>query len=390
MTRTYLDYNATAPLRPEARAAMLAALEMVGNPSAVHAEGRVVRGLVEAARDDIAAFVGSTIKDATISFTSGGTEACNLALRLSHAPAGDVGRLIVSAIEHSAVREAVTYSGLPYEILPVLGDGVVDLAALDGLLDNPRPALICVMLANNETGIIQPIAQIARRTQAHGSLLFCDGVQAGGKMPINMAELGCDALSLSAHKLGGPTGIGALITRAGLVVPPLLRGGGQEQSRRAGTENISGIAGFAAAARACDLAGLENLARQRDDMENALKAIAPICIFGETAPRLPNTSNFAPDYASPHSGSIGLDAQTQLMALDLAGVAVSAGAACSSGKVARSHVLAAMGVEDRLAKAALRVSLGWQSTPQDTEKFIATWGNFMRQHGVDASHEAAE
>ena len=364
MSRTYLDYNATAPLRPEAREALLAALE-IGNPSSVHEEGRKARALVEAARADVAALVSAPAE--TVIFTSGGTEACNLALGLRQAPAGEIKRLLVSAIEHSAVLAAAEESGLPVELLPVTADGVVDMAALDVALQDETPALVCVMLANNETGTIQPIAEIAAKTRAHGSLLFCDAVQAAGKMPIDIFALGVDVLSLSGHKLGAPMGIGALVTRPAVVVPPQLLGGGQELGRRAGSENISGIAAFAAAAKAAmrDLDDFANLADLRDDMEVALLAVQPQTeIFGKHADRLANTSCFALG---------GLNSETLVMALDLAGVSVSAGSACSSGKVSRSHVLAAMQAETHISRGVLRVSLGWQSNREDTEKLVDEW-----------------
>ncbi len=364
MSRVYLDYNATAPLRPEAREALIAALD-IGNPSSVHEEGRKARALVEAARADIAALVGAPAE--TVIFTSGGTEACNLALGLRQAPGGEIQRLLVSAIEHSAVLAAAHDTGLPVEELPVLADGTVNLEALDAALADERPALVCVMLANNETGTIQPIAEIAAKTRAHGSLLFCDAVQAAGKIEINLFALGVDALSLSAHKIGGPMGIGALVTRPAVIVPPQLIGGGQELGRRAGSENISGIAAFAAAAKAAlrDLDAFQSLAQARDTMEAALQAAQPsVEIFGLGAKRLANTSCFA---------LAGLNSETLVMALDLAGVAVSAGSACSSGKVSRSHVLAAMGAETHISKGVLRVSLGWQSQAEDTQKLIDEW-----------------
>ena len=364
MSRTYLDYNATAPLRAEAREALVAALD-IGNPSSVHEEGRKARALVETARADVAALVSAPAE--TVIFTSGGTEACNLALGLRQAPAGEIKRLLVSAIEHSAVLTAAEESVLPVELLPVTADGVVDMAALDAALQDETPALVCVMLANNETGTIQPIAEIAAKTRAHGSLLFCDAVQAAGKMPIDIFALGVDALSLSGHKLGAPMGIGALVTRPAVVVPPQLLGGGQELGRRAGSENISGIAAFAAAAKAAmrDLNDFANLAELRDDMEAALLAVQPQTeIFGKHADRLANTSCFALG---------GLNSETLVMALDLAGVAVSAGSACSSGKVSRSHVLAAMGAETHISRGVLRVSLGWQSNREDTEKLVDEW-----------------
>ena len=364
MSRTYLDYNATAPLRPEAREALLAALD-IGNPSSVHEEGRKARALVEAARADVAALVSAPAE--TVIFTSGGTEACNLALGLRQAPAGEIKRLLVSAIEHSAVLAAAEESVLPVELLPVTADGVVDMATLDAALQDETPALVCVMLANNETGTIQPIAEIAAKTRAHGSLLFCDAVQAAGKMPIDIFALGVDVLSLSGHKLGAPMGIGALVTRPAVVVPPQLLGGGQELGRRAGSENISGIAAFAAAAKAAmrDLDDFANLADLRDDMEVALLAVQPQTeIFGKHADRLANTSCFALG---------GLNSETLVMALDLAGVSVSAGSACSSGKVSRSHVLAAMQAETHISRGVLRVSLGWQSNREDTEKLVDEW-----------------
>lgn len=370
MSRIYLDYNATAPLRPESRDALLAALD-IGNPSSVHEEGRKARALVEAARADVARLVGAPAE--TVIFTSGGTEACNLALGLRQAPAGEIKRLLVSAIEHSAVLAAAKESGLPVEELPVTPDGVLDLDALDAALADDTPALVCVMLANNETGVIQPIAEVAAKTRAHGSLLFCDGVQAAGKIDINLFALGVDALSLSGHKLGAPMGVGALVTRPAVVVPPQLIGGGQELGRRAGSENISGITAFAAAARAAmrDLEAFADLADRRDEMEAALLAAqAQLVVYGKGVPRLANTSCFALS---------GLNAETLVMAMDLAGISVSAGSACSSGKVSRSHVLAAMQAEPHISKGVLRVSLGWQSRAEDTQKLVNEWSKLAGQ-----------
>ena len=369
MSRTYLDYNATAPLRPEAREALLAALD-IGNPSSVHEEGRKARALVEAARRDIAELVISHPE--TVIFTSGGTEACNLALNLRDAQKGKIERLLVSAIEHSAVLQAARESELPVTEIPVTPAGAVDVAALANLLEDDTPALVCVMLANNETGVIQPMAEIGRMVKEHGSLLFCDAVQAAGKIPINMIGMNIDALSLSGHKMGAPIGIGALVTRPGVVVPPMLIGGGQELGRRAGSENISGIAAFAAAAKASKAAldDFQKLAGLRDAMEAELRTIAPdIHIFGADEARLANTSCFALE---------GLTSETLVMALDLSGIAVSAGSACSSGKVSRSHVLAAMGVETHISKGVLRVSFGWQSTVADSEKLVAEWGRLAK------------
>lgn len=369
MSRVYLDYNATAPLRPEAHDALTAALAL-GNPSSVHEEGRKARALIEEARRAVAELAVAVPE--TVIFTSGGTEACNLALNLRAAPAGPVGRMLVSAIEHSAVLEAAKQTGLPVSELPVTALGAVDMAAFDTALQDDTPALVCVMLANNETGVIQPVAEMAAKTRDHGSLIFCDAVQAAGKMPVNMMALGVDALSLSGHKLGAPMGVGALLTRPGVVVPPQLHGGGQELGRRAGSENIAGIAAFSAAAQAAQagLAAFGDLAAQRDAMEAALAAAEPdITVFGQGAARLPNTSCFALD---------GLSSETLVMALDLAGIAVSAGSACSSGKVSQSHVLAAMGAENHISKAMVRVSLGWQSGPQDTQKLVGEWTRLAR------------
>jgi cysteine desulfurase len=364
MSRTYLDYNATAPLRPEAREALLAALD-IGNPSSVHFEGRQARALVETARQDIAELV--VAHPETVIFTSGGTEACNLALNLRQAPGGKIGRILVSAIEHSAVLEAAKQADLPIETLAVTGEGALDLAALEASLQEETPALVCVMLANNETGVVQPIAKIGSMVKAHGSLLICDAVQAAGKTPINMIAMNIDALSVSGHKLGAPMGVGALVTRPSVVVPPQLIGGGQELGRRAGSENISGIAAFAAAARAAKagLQAFQNLATQRDAMEAALLAAQPeVQILGRDAERLANTSCFA---------LAGLSSEALVMGLDLDGLSVSAGSACSSGKVSRSHVLEAMGVAPHINKGVVRVSLGWQSQAEDTDKLVEAW-----------------
>ena len=364
MNRIYLDYNATAPVRPGVQEAVAQALSF-GNPSAVHAEGRRARAAVEQARAQVAEFCGGAPEG--VVFTSGGTEACNLALGLRAAPAGAIERVLVSATEHAAVRQAATASGLSVEELPVSSDGVIDLAALDGALSTPAPALVCVMAANNETGVLQPIGTIAERVAAHGSLLFCDGVQAAGKIPLSLESLGCDALAVSAHKIGGPMGVGALVVRAGLVVPPSITGGGQELGRRGGSENVSGIVGFGLAAElsAGELARAGELAHKRDRMEADLRAAMPdVRIFGAQAPRLPNTSCF---------GLAGLHGETVVMALDLAGISVSAGAACSSGKVSRSHVLDAMGIEHDVSSGAIRVSLGRDTDDGACDRLVENW-----------------
>ena len=327
-TETYLDWNATAPLRPQAAAAMVAALARCGNPSSVHRWGRDGAAARSSARATaVAALVGAPPEG--VVFASGGTEANHLALL----GAGRQ-RVLVSAVEHDSVLRAVAAA----ERIPVDRDGIVRFAALADLLAaDPRPALVSVMLANNETGVIQPVAEIAAIAHAHGALFHCDAVQAAGKIPLDAGALGADLMTLSAHKLGGPPGIGALVAAPELDLTPLLRGGGQERGRRAGTENLPGIAGFAAAAEAAaaQIAVYDRVRALRDAIEAEIAAIAPeAVVVGAAAPRLPNTSAIAMP---------GTAAETQIIALDLDGVMVSAGAACSSGKVGPSHVLAAMG-----------------------------------------------
>lgn len=360
----YLDHNATSPLRPEARAAMIEAMAVGGNPSSVHRAGRAARALVDKARRQVAALVGARPGD--VVFTSGGTEANNLALGC-HAS----GRVLVSAVEHDSVLKARPAGG----VIPVDRDGVVDLAALERqLAEAPTPALVSVMFANNETGVRQPVAEVVRLAHAAGALVHCDAVQGAGKVALDFAALGVDYLSLSAHKLGGPTGVGALIVRPGAPFASDRHGGGQESWRRAGTENVLGIAGFGAAAAAA-AAGLD-VARLRDRLEQALLAIAPQArIHGAGSPRLGNTCCLSMP---------GVKAETQVMALDLAGVCVSAGAACSSGKVGRSAVLAAMAVPAAVADTAIRISLGWNSSETDIDCLIAAWrGLYIRLHHSD-------
>ena len=360
--RTYLDWNATAPLRPEARAAMAKALDSAGNPSSVHAEGRAARALVEAARAEVAALVGA--EPAQVTFTSGATEANILALNpfFEGVPARD--RFFVSAVEHPSVLCGGRFPAEKVELLPVDSDGVVDVHALRSAIARSANPLISVMLANNETGVVQPIAAIAAIVHELGGLLHVDAVQAPGRIDCRIGELGADLMSLSAHKLGGPQGVGALIRRGDLQIEPLIRGGGQERSLRAGTENVAGIAGFGAAAKAAaGQADAQRMARLRDRAEAGLKEIVPqAVIFGEKAPRLPNTSLFAVP---------GLKAETALIAFDLNGIALSSGSACSSGKVAASTVLKAMGVPPALAAGALRLSLGYSTTERDIENFLA-------------------
>jgi cysteine desulfurase len=296
-------------------------------------------------------------------FTSGGSEANSMAL--TGAP---VRRLLISAIEHPSVLAAASVSGKAVELVPVTGDGVVDLDALARMLSG-TPALISVMLANNETGVIQPVAEVGRLAQAHGALLHVDAVQGLGRIPVNFGILGADLMTLSAHKLGGPLGIGALVIRDGLPIMPLIHGGGQELRRRAGTENTAGAAGFAAAVAE----GYRDIKGLRDRLEAGLEDAV---VFGRGCERLPNTTCFAVP---------GMDAETLLMAFDLEGLAVSSGSACSSGKVARSHVLQAMGVAPEISRAAIRVSLGWNTTSHDIEHFIAVWQRLRARHKARAA-----
>ena len=356
---TYLDWNATAPLRPEAVAAMAEALTLCGNPSSVHRWGRAARQRVEAAREAVAALVGAPADGVT--FTSGGTEANHFAIRGSGRE-----RVLVSAVEHSSILQA---SPDP-ERIPVDRNGVVDLAALSAILAaDTRPALVSVMLANNETGTIQPVREIASIAHACGALFHCDAVQAAGKIPLSIAEMDADFVTLSAHKIGGPSGIGAVVS-AGSELTALQRGGGQERNRRAGTENLAGIAGFAATARAADPAEYGRVRDLRDRLEAALPDA--VVIGGETS-RLPNTSAIAMP---------GVPAETQIIAFDLDGVMVSAGSACSSGKVGSSHVLAAMGIGPAIAEVTIRVSLGWSTTEADIAHFIDAWTALHRRtHG---------
>jgi cysteine desulfurase len=360
-TPVYLDYNATAPVRPEAASAVVGAMAATGNPSSVHRFGRAACKRVEDAREQVAALIGAA--PAEIVFTSGGSEANAMAL----AGAGRR-RVLVSAIEHDSVLAAAAALDPATPRIPAAHGGLVDLDALDRLLaKRGAETIVSITLANNETGVIQPIAEIARRAHEAGALLHCDAVQAAGKIAIDARALGADLLSISAHKLGGLQGVGALYVAGPVTLAPLLRGGGQERGRRAGTENVPGIAGFGAAAAAArrDLGAFARIAAMRDALEAAVRARANRArIAGAESPRLPNTSCIVLP---------GVASETQVMALDLAGVAVSAGSACSSGKVKASHVLAAMGFPAEEAGAAIRVSLGWATLPADTERFLEAW-----------------
>ncbi|MGV6875435.1 cysteine desulfurase family protein [Pseudochelatococcus sp. B33] len=381
--RIYLDYNATAPLLPEVLEAMTGALALTGNPSSVHAEGRAARGRVEDARITVARLVGA--KADNVIFTGSGSEANTMALTPHVRVAGACGvngcapggargvtRLLVGATEHPSVLAGGRFAPDRVEPVPVGGDGVLRLDWLEerlAVLAREEPeagALVSVQVANSETGVLQPVAEIAALVHAAGGVMHADAVQAAGRMALDIGALGADMLTLSAHKLGGPQGVGALVLGSNAVDlgNSLVRGGGQERGRRAGTENVAGIVGFGVAG-ALALSRINaypaRLKALRDAFENRLKVALPqVEIFGSSAQRLGNTSAFAVP---------GLKAETLLMALDLAGFAVSSGSACSSGKVKRSHVLDAMGVPPGTAEGALRVSLGWASREADLDFF---------------------
>jgi cysteine desulfurase len=363
--RVYLDWNATAPLRPEAKAAMAKAWELAGNPSSVHAEGRQARRLVEDARAAIAEAVGAAPRNVT--FTSGGTEANALALGPGVRQAGNppVRRVLISAVEHASVLTGGRFAPELVGRIGVTPDGVIDLHELRNKVADGSPALVSIMAANNETGAIQPIAEAAEIVHSAGSLLHVDAIQAFGKISLDINALGADLVSLSAHKIGGPKGVGALVVADGIEgLEPLLRGGGQERGRRAGTEDVAGIAGFGSAAvniKEDDVAGLKGL---RNRLERGLKQTPGAVIFSENVERLPNTTLFTVP---------GLRAETAVIGFDLAGIAVSSGSACSSGKVQPSHVLGAMGFGPKIAQGAVRLSMGWSTSEADIDRCLEAW-----------------
>src|SRR6476620_1805429 len=371
-TRSYLDYNATAPLRPEVREGMIAALDTHGNPSSVHAEGREARALVEAARAKVAKLAGA--KPETVIFTSGGSEANALALA---AQTGEAWHCYISAVEHSSVLAGGRFYRESTTRIPVSGDGVIDLGVLEKELTKHhrggwRP-FVSLMAANNETGAIQPVAAAAEIVHAAGGVLHTDAVQVAGKLPLDFGALGADMMSLSAHKLGGPKGVGALVLREGVAVEPLIKGGGQERRRRAGTENVAGIVGFGVAAElaVAGLSRVTEMAALRDELEGRAKAIVPdAVVLAGRVERLPNTSCIAVPSTK---------AETLVIGLDLAGVAVSAGSACSSGKVEPSHVLSAMGLSSELAQGAIRISLGIGTASADIDRFIGAWSELIKR-----------
>ena len=374
--RTYLDWNATAPLRPAAREAMLAALDVVGNPSSVHAEGRKARALIEDAREAIARRL--CVRPADVSFTSGATEGAAWVLtpntaRRNHRTA--IATLLVGATEHACMLQGHRFPAERVETLGVDAHGTLDLGALESRLADltsrhgEAGIMVAVQAANNETGVLQPTRDIAALTRAAGVVLVCDAVQLAGRAPCDADMIGADVLILSSHKLGGPKGVGAVVLVGDRVQPePLIRGGGQERRQRSGTENVAGVAGFAAAFDAA-MAETDAFAGRAADLQRRLEAglraiRSDTVVFGEGAPRLPNTTCFAVP---------GMAAEMALIALDLDGVAISSGSACSSGKVARSHVLDAMGVDAALAKGAIRVSTGPATIAADVDAFLSGW-----------------
>lgn len=366
--RVYLDWNATTPLRSEARAAMLAACELIGNPSSVHAEGREARRLVEGARAALATAVGALPRN--VVFTSAGTEANALALSpgLRGRSGEPVRRLLVSAIEHASVLAGGRFPARDVGQIRVTRSGVVDLDHVRALLAEGPPALVSIMAANNETGALQPVAEAAELVHEAGGLLHVDAIQALGKIAFNINEVGTDLATFSAHKIGGPKGVGALVVAEGIAgLEPLLRGGGQELGRRAGTENVAGIAGLGAAVKAALQALPEDakcMVTLRDRLENGIRAVADATIFSNEVGRLSNTILFT---------APGLKAETAVIGFDLEGIAVSSGSACSSGKVQPSHVLSAMGYDATVAQGAVRLSLGWSTEVDDINRALEAW-----------------
>jgi cysteine desulfurase len=377
MTPVYLDYNASALVRPEVQDVMARALADNGNPSAVHAAGRRARARVETARAQVADLVGAD--PTAVVFSSGGTES-NAQAILSALAAG-CERLIVGATEHPCVAEAAAASGRPIEVLPVDADGVVDLVWLKEALSRPGRAVVAIHHANNESGVIQPIPEAARLVKAAGGWLHVDAIQSAGKIPVDMRTLDADTLTLSAHKLGGPQGVGALISREGTRVIRALHGAGQERGLRAGTENVPGIAGFGVAAdcAARDLPLAAAHQAWRDAAQAQVKA-AGATIIGEAAERLPNTLFMAvPDWDSPQ----------QLISMDLMGVMVSAGSACSSGKTKASKAISAMGLH-HLGTGGVRVSGGWGTTQDDWSRFAEAWVSAYEKHRTRQSQRVRE
>lgn len=361
MTRIYLDYNATAPIRPEVIASAAAAMQVLGNASSIHGDGRGARKIVEDARGDVAALCG--VRPAQVIFNGGATEGNNTILSGYQDK-----NVLVLASEHPSVLEAAPHA----DKIPVTKDGLVHLNKLDVMLATSKTDLVCVQLVNSETGVVQPVAEVAKLAGHHGAKFLCDAVQGAGRIDINFNALGCDYMTLSAHKFGGPQGAGALVFREGLQMPKYMRGGGQEKRQRAGTENVAGIAGFGIAAKLANEGRADYAARTRAfqvKFETALTSLAPGCLIaGENAPRIANTTSVL---------FPGLSAETLLMAMDLEGVSVSSGSACSSGTFKASHVLAAMGFDDGASRSALRFSTGWATTDADIDAALSALGRVL-------------
>lgn len=371
--RHYLDYNATCPVKPEVIDVVCETMRCIGNSSSVHAEGRRARALVEDARETIREFFNAPVNG--VIFTSGGTESIHYALN-GAVRAGLARRIFVSAIEHAAAPANASLAGVPVETIPATPAGTVDLDWLSARLDRHDEArdggfIAAIMLANNETGVIQPVAEASAIIHAKGGILFVDAAQGAGKIPVNFVMSGADMMAITAHKFGGPVGVGALLVGPNLALEPQMRGGGHEHNRRAGTHNIPAICGLA---KACELArdheiAAPRLAAMRGRLQQAA-ADAGAVIWGASAARLPGTLSF-----SAH----GFSSQTQLMAMDIAGIAISSGSACSSGKTKPSHVLSAMGAGDDLASCGVRVSIGWGTTQDDIDAFCTAWPEAYRR-----------
>tara|TARA_Y100000588_G_scaffold394505_1_gene515344 strand:+ start:4466 stop:5593 length:1128 start_codon:yes stop_codon:yes gene_type:complete len=359
----YADYNATTPLRPDARTAILEVLNGPGNPSSVHMAGRRARSSIEKARGQLSELIGCSRN--SIIFTSGGTESDVLALRGSGCE-----NILISSIEHDAVRSAFWGA----KQIPVLGNGILNVDVLERLVSGmPRPYLVSVMWANNETGAIQPIKEVREIVTRYGGFVHVDAVQALGKIPLNFMESGVDMISLSAHKIGGPPGVGALVVRDGFKLDSIFSGGGQENGRRSGTENLTGIVGFGAAAEACLKYSYERkqVTRLRDLFESRISDVSSDAqIICKDVERLGNTSAISMP---------GMAAETQVMAFDIEGIAVSAGAACSSGKVKQSHVLKAMNLKDEIASNTIRISFGWENTEEEVEQVASVWQRLYKR-----------
>ncbi len=376
---TYIDHNATTPPLPEVITAVSEAMGLVGaNPSSIHANGRAARKLIDDARVNLANLVGADPEE--VVFTSGGSEANNMVIINSGRR-----RVLVSPTEHAAVLKTALTRSPDSDLIPVDHDGLVDMNGLEALLaEDEEPALVCVMAANNETGVLQPMAEISDLAHRYGALVHCDAVQAVGKIPVDVRAWGVDYLAMSGHKIGGPQGIGALVRCGDAPLASFITGGGQEHGLRAGTENVAAISGLGVSARIAAETLDEKSARlagYRDALEAGIKALSPeTTIFCENAPRVPNTSNFTLP---------GVRSDKQLMALDQAGVSVSAGSACSAGKVDPSHVLDSMDVNPEISTTALRVSFGWSSEAVDVDRFLDAWGDLVRREYDGAMEESS-